>query len=381
LAEAARPTDPEGDAVLLLVTLGLILASGVLLIVGFVQDTLGFIYVSLLCAGVAGVVLFVFARQAKRNGDALAGARLAAATAGPGPTVAIPRPTVSDLPVDHPDRPRVAEVDPLTEALPLEAAATTGIQPDIQRPEPTSVETGSPDGADGAEATEGSRRGEGEVDDRGDVRAFPIPDYDRLRAAEILPLLSRLDPDELQEVRDRELAGKARATVLDRIEERLGRRGASSARGRTETAAVAEPVAGDPAQKAAKKASASRAPAKKAAAATGDPAPGGSAPKAAQPAAGQPAGEPESQPRVGKKATGKPPGVPASAKPAPVEQAATKPAKAKTAGKRAAAKPAAAKTAAKPTAKPAAAKTAAKPTAKPAAGNAAPPGPDADPSR
>jgi len=46
---------------------------------------------------------------------------------------------------------------------------------------------------------------------------FPIADYDDLRAAEILPLLRQLDPEELEVVRRREEAGAARSTVLKRI--------------------------------------------------------------------------------------------------------------------------------------------------------------------
>jgi hypothetical protein len=59
-------------------------------------------------------------------------------------------------------------------------------------------------------------------DDWGDEPIFPIEDYDLLRVAEILPLLRELDPDELEEVRDREEAGRARATILTRIDQLLG---------------------------------------------------------------------------------------------------------------------------------------------------------------
>jgi len=48
---------------------------------------------------------------------------------------------------------------------------------------------------------------------------FPIEDYDELLVSEILPLLPELDADELQEVRDREESGKARATLLRRIDQ------------------------------------------------------------------------------------------------------------------------------------------------------------------
>jgi len=48
---------------------------------------------------------------------------------------------------------------------------------------------------------------------------FPIADYDDLRVAEIVPLLPELDPEELKVVRERELSGKNRASVIARIDE------------------------------------------------------------------------------------------------------------------------------------------------------------------
>jgi hypothetical protein len=47
---------------------------------------------------------------------------------------------------------------------------------------------------------------------------FPIEDYDSLRVPEILPLLGELDPDELEEVRAREVTGRARGTLIRRID-------------------------------------------------------------------------------------------------------------------------------------------------------------------
>jgi hypothetical protein len=48
---------------------------------------------------------------------------------------------------------------------------------------------------------------------------FPIEDYDELLVSEILPLLAELDVEELELVRGREQDGKARATLLRRIEQ------------------------------------------------------------------------------------------------------------------------------------------------------------------
>lgn len=49
--------------------------------------------------------------------------------------------------------------------------------------------------------------------------SFPIPDYDRLPVAQILPLLDDLDDDELDMVAEREEQGKNRAAILDRIDD------------------------------------------------------------------------------------------------------------------------------------------------------------------
>jgi hypothetical protein len=51
---------------------------------------------------------------------------------------------------------------------------------------------------------------------------FPIADYDDLRVNEIVPLLPELDDDELELVREREEDGRARAGILDRIDDLLG---------------------------------------------------------------------------------------------------------------------------------------------------------------
>ena len=52
---------------------------------------------------------------------------------------------------------------------------------------------------------------------------FPIDRYDDLRVTEILPLLATLDADDLKMVREEEAAGKARASILSRIDGLLAR--------------------------------------------------------------------------------------------------------------------------------------------------------------
>lgn len=195
---------------LLLVTLALVVASAVLLILGFVQDALGFIYLSMLCAGVAALALFVFARLTKRRSAALAGAGVVAGVGSPYMSA---------------DEPRAAQgfepTSTVAVVAPAPAPAPEPVGPEPRRPEPAPVSAMVPAEEEDPWAPEDSR------DDWGDEILFPIEDYDELRVAEILPLLGQLEPDELQEVRDRELAGKARATILDRIDDRLNRRPAA----------------------------------------------------------------------------------------------------------------------------------------------------------
>jgi hypothetical protein len=55
------------------------------------------------------------------------------------------------------------------------------------------------------------------------ARDFPIDRYDELRVTEILPLLANLDAEDLKMVREEEAAGKARASILARIDGLLAR--------------------------------------------------------------------------------------------------------------------------------------------------------------
>jgi hypothetical protein len=58
---------------------------------------------------------------------------------------------------------------------------------------------------------------------RGAQKDFPIDRYDELRVTEILPLLAALDAEDLKMVREEEAAGKARASILARIDGLLAR--------------------------------------------------------------------------------------------------------------------------------------------------------------
>jgi hypothetical protein len=144
--------------VLLLVTIGLVLVGAVALVIGFISNTLGWIYLSILCSVIAAGVLVLFSRMSRQQ-PAVAGGD------GPAP---LPEGALSGL------------GEPPTEAVAVpEAVAAVGV---------------------------------GEA-------GFPIADYDTLRVNEILPKLSGLELEQLDAVRERETAGKSRATVLMRIDE------------------------------------------------------------------------------------------------------------------------------------------------------------------
>jgi hypothetical protein len=63
------------------------------------------------------------------------------------------------------------------------------------------------------------------------VQEFPIADYEELKVSEILPLLPKLDPMELRMVREEEAAGRARTSIISRIDTLLagGARAAKTA--------------------------------------------------------------------------------------------------------------------------------------------------------
>jgi hypothetical protein len=147
----------EGASVLLLLTIGLVVVGAVALVIGFVTGNQPPIFISIACSVLAGFVLVIFSRMSRRQ----AGPAGVAAPVSSGDSAGV----VSDADVD--DTVRVA-------TAPAAASASSG---------------------------------------------FPIEDYDELLVSEILPLLPELDADELHEVREREEGGKARATLLRRIDQ------------------------------------------------------------------------------------------------------------------------------------------------------------------
>ena len=93
---------------------------------------------------------------------------------------------------------------------------------EILEVEPDDVDWASPRDSDWA-ASDFPLDAGTDYDDLSVLRDFPIDRYDDLRVTEILPLLANLDSEDLKMVREEETAGKARASILARIDGLLGR--------------------------------------------------------------------------------------------------------------------------------------------------------------
>jgi hypothetical protein len=181
----------------LLLTVGLILVGFVLLLIGLLADVYALVYLAIGCAMAAGLVLLVYSRLSRRQAAPVAAAP--GAPAGQGAPAPATRPWT---PPPAPPRPE-----------PTAAPAWTPPPP----PEPT-VTLGAVESERGPD-TEVAPVVVGTIPRPEDEVMFPIADYDELRVSEILPLLPELDLDELDVVRARELAGKRRSAVIDRIDD------------------------------------------------------------------------------------------------------------------------------------------------------------------
>lgn len=256
---------------LLLLTIALVLVGAVALVIGFVNDAMFPIYLSIACSLAAAVVLVIFSRLSKARLEP-AGAPAALADEATGP-VLIGRD--ADFPIpDYEDR-RVAEIVPLLgdldrdelEMVRAHEAAGRNRTTIVRRIDDLIAES---DEAPSDEEEEDTLMGaaasfgrddelDEDLDDvdeaAGGDDLFPIADYDELSVAEILPLLDELTLDELEEVGDREADGQNRAAVLDRVDELLDE---------GEAAEAAAPKKAAPKKTTVKKAAASKATGKKA---------------------------------------------------------------------------------------------------------------------
>ncbi|HEX2041602.1 MAG TPA: hypothetical protein VHF24_03105 [Acidimicrobiales bacterium] len=191
---------------MVLVSFVLVVVAAIALVIGLLQSGLGIIYVSIACSVLAGIVLVIAVLRGRPEARPAAGpaARPAAQGAPPPPA---PAPSAAETTqVSAPPAPP-SPPSPPPEREPVlagggraggRAAAGTAVSDRTEQLDQVEVE----------EAVG--------VDD-----GFPIHDYDRLRATEILPILAELDEHQLDAVRRREQAGKNRFMILSRIDDEL----------------------------------------------------------------------------------------------------------------------------------------------------------------
>jgi len=286
-----------------LVSFLLVLAAAVTLVIGLLNSGLGLIYVSIGCSVAAGIVLalaVVRSRPERAAAPAAGSERLRALEEEEAPTVTVVPTRGRGRRGAEPVEPEEEEVEagatgdgvfPIADYDDLKVGEIVSLLPELDEDELEMVREREEAGKNrttiltrvealaGATVAAGASSGGGDWDaserhwdswsDEGgeeepeeeeaevgadDEDIFPIADYDDLKAAEVVSLLPELDDDELEQVRDREERGAARATVLNRIDQLLG--------------VEPPPAKKAPAKKAAakKKSPAKKAPAKKAAA-------------------------------------------------------------------------------------------------------------------
>jgi hypothetical protein len=198
----------------LLLTVGLILVGFVLLLIGLFAEIYALVIAAIGCALAAGLVLLAFSRLSRRTA-----APAQTGGAAPAQGWAPPSPTSQSQPAPSqpaPSQPASAWSPPQRpEPEPAQAWAPP---PPPSEPTVTIATIGSEEGPDAEVSDTGVMV---PVGASGDEMEFPIADYDELRVSEILPLLPELDLDELDVVRERELAGKRRAAVIDRIDDQM----------------------------------------------------------------------------------------------------------------------------------------------------------------
>ncbi|HJQ93139.1 MAG TPA: hypothetical protein VJ874_02515, partial [Candidatus Thermoplasmatota archaeon] len=237
----------------------LVVLATITLVVGLLQSGLTLIYVSIGCSVLAGLVLAVAVLRGRPEEAPVAPVRPsvpAGAGAGPG-TATMPTPTP---PAPSTARPwetasttsGAAASEPAPSTVPSwRAPESDTATPPAATPPPAPVPVPDFDEEDEDEEEEeelvearpapalggvlGSRwardraaredRTE-QVDvvsamDEDEEDEFPIENYDRLRASEILRQLPDLSPRDLELVREREVAGMNRFTVLSRIDAQL----------------------------------------------------------------------------------------------------------------------------------------------------------------
>lgn len=190
---------------LVLVSFGLVLLATILLVVGLLTDDgLTLIYFSIAASFTAAVVLYLAFRRARPKADSAAQPPEPIAPEGAEDEVEARR--------DEP-----TAVTPVVAATPeVIAAASPAPEEEL---EDEAVAAQADPAVEVAAASDDWTSDDDWADDGEFDVEFPIADYDELTVAEIMPLLPQLYSDELGIVAQRERTGKARATILARLDE------------------------------------------------------------------------------------------------------------------------------------------------------------------
>jgi hypothetical protein len=216
--------------VLVLVSFVLVLAAAVTLVVGLLQSGLTLIYLSIGCSVLAGVVLAVAVLRGRPEPRAAApvGRAFTPPAAAPPQPASVGAPassstyesTTSWTPPPSPPPPPPSPSPGPTDDASTKAAGTALLgrlrrrteepeaAPAAAMPEPEPAPADEPEPVTAQYAAVPS-----EADD-----GFPIADYDRMRATDLLRQLGSLDRNQLEAVREREAAGKNRFTIMSRID-------------------------------------------------------------------------------------------------------------------------------------------------------------------
>jgi hypothetical protein len=249
---------------LLLVSFLLVIVATIFLVSGlFLTKDLALIFISIGCSALAGLVLVVAVLRSRPK--ATDAAPIEAETPGRSPATASgvaaapPKPpAAAAFPIENYDSLEVVDVLPLLGELSpsaleqvrareaggrahpwvlaridalLESEEETGeweagdlsVTDEWSEPQPEWAETGGDASEWSASDFELETPGEGDYGELEIARDFPIADYESLRATDILPLLSNLDEEDLKLVREVEAGGKARTSILSRIDALLAR--------------------------------------------------------------------------------------------------------------------------------------------------------------
>jgi len=196
------------------VSLVLVIVAAITLVIGLLSSGLGLVIVSILASFLAGLSLIVTVVRERPQVEV--GERDTGAGAGAG----APPPGEEEFPIADYDDLRVSEVVPLLPELDDDELEMVRDREEAGKARATILNRidellAEPEELEEAEAVDDGE--EAWADDE-----FPIADYDDLRVNEIVPLLPELDDDELELVREREEDGRARAGILDRIDDLLG---------------------------------------------------------------------------------------------------------------------------------------------------------------